>query len=71
MKTPSARYEVGVEDEVLDYYRKWHAASIRAKQVKGYVYDRMAHIGKPELWQVVDGILVIKAVRMSKEQEIK
>lgn len=62
MNTIHARYEVGVEGESQEHFRLWCDASMRASAIGGYVYDRMARIGKPQLWQAVNGDLIVQAV---------
>lgn len=70
MNTVNYRYEVGYEgleacDNVSTIREACGLAVHVAKQDPKetvYVYDRMAHLGKPELWHLVDGKL--KAVRV-------
>ena len=64
MNTIRARYEVGIEDTSLEHFRLWSDASMRASAIGGYVYDRMARVGKPQLWQVVNGDLIVQSVRL-------
>ena len=64
MNTIRARYEVGIEDTSLEHFRLWSDASMHASAIGGYVYDRMARIGKPQLWQVVNGDLIVQSVRL-------
>jgi hypothetical protein len=64
MNTIRARYEVGIEDTSLEHFRLWSDASMRASAISGYVYDRMARVGKPQLWQVVNGDLIVQSVRL-------
>ncbi len=64
MKTVLARYEVGVNGESQEHFRLWSDASTRAIAINGYVFDRMARIGKAQLWQAVNGNLIVKAVRL-------
>jgi hypothetical protein len=66
MKTVYARYEVGVEGESLEYFRLLSDASMLASSIGGYVYDRMARVGKPQLWQSINGDLIVKSVRLPK-----
>lgn len=48
INTIRARYEVGIEkDTSLEHFRLWSDASTRAIAINGYVFDRMARIGKP------------------------
>jgi len=64
MKTVHARYEVGIEGESQEHFRSWSDASTRAVAISGYVYDRMARVGKPQLWQAVNGDLIVQAVKL-------
>lgn len=64
MNTIRARYEVGIEDTSLEHFRLWSDASVRAVAIDGYVYDRMARVGKPQLWQTVNGDLIVQSVRL-------
>ncbi len=64
MKTVLARYEVGVKDESQEHFRLWSDASVRAVAIGGYVYDRMARVGKAQLWQAVNGDLIVQAVKL-------
>jgi hypothetical protein len=64
MNTIHARYEVGVGDTSLEHFRLWIDASTRAVAIGGYVYDRMARVGKPQLWQAVNGDLIVQSVRL-------
>lgn len=64
MNTIRARYEVGIEDESQEHFRLWNDASTRAVAIGGYVYDRMARIGKPQLWQAVNGDLIVRLVKL-------
>ena len=63
--TVHARYEVGVNGENDEFFRLWSDASMRATSINGYVYDRMARIGKPQLWQTVNGDLIVQSVRLA------
>lgn len=77
-KTTQARYEVGVEGlgSISGYCRTRKIAFREALRLHeeaytkfmvdlpvAYVIDRMAHIGKAELWHVVNGALIVKSVR--------
>ena len=63
------RYEVGLEpegglpSEVLSYWPTKNSAFMMAQAIgtlrKIYVYDRMAHNGKPELWHYINGDFVV------------
>ena len=76
--TTQARYEVGVEGlgSISGYCRTRRGAFANALRLydeakekhylddpTAYVYDRMARIGKPELWYVVNGDMIVKSVR--------
>jgi hypothetical protein len=64
MNTIRARYEVGIEDVSLEHFRLWSDASTRAVAINGYVFDRMALVGKAQLWQTVNGDLIVQSVRL-------
>jgi hypothetical protein len=64
MNTIRARYEVGIGDMSLEHFRLWSDASTRAVAIGGYVYDRMARVGKPQLWQAINGDLIVQSVRL-------
>lgn len=62
--TTSDRYEVGLEDTTsvdnvstfAEARRLAHAVKKANREATIYIYDRMAHIGKAELWHVVGGL---------------
>jgi len=73
--TTQARYEVGMEKHgsVSGYCRNWKIASREALRLfeEGktgklldpevvYIYDRLARHGKPCLWHVENGNLIVK-----------
>lgn len=68
------RYEVGIEDtSTVDNVSTFAEAGRLAHAVKDanqeatiYIFDRMAQIGKPELWHVVGGDLRVVRVRESQ-----
>jgi hypothetical protein len=64
MQTVYARYEVGFNGQCLEYFASFFAASERAVTIGGYVYDRMAHIGRPQLWQSFGSDLLVTLVRV-------
>lgn len=64
MNTIRARYEVGIENTSLEHFRLWSDASTRAVAINGYVYDRMARVGKAQLWQAFNGDLIVQLVRL-------
>lgn len=47
--------------------RQAHAVKKANREATVYIYDRMAHIGKAELWHVVGGDLRVVRVRAEKE----
>lgn len=75
--TTEARYEVGIErwasvsgfcrtqksafKNAILLYEK--AIAEKIENPVAYVFDRMAHKGKAELWHVVNGDLIVKSVR--------
>jgi len=77
--TTQARYEVGVEGlgyisgfcrtrdvafrEAVRLNNLAHSSTYMLENPVAYVFDRMARIGKPELWHVVNGDLIVKSVR--------
>jgi len=62
--TTYARYEVGIPGEITGFYSSFRRASNHAIE-GGYIYDRMAHIGKAQLWHVINGDLRVQSVRLA------
>jgi hypothetical protein len=61
--TTYARYEVGIPGEVTGFYSSFRNAEKHAVE-GGYIFDRMAHIGKAQLWHVINGDLIVQSVRL-------
>jgi len=65
------RYEIGIEDiEAYDNVSKFSEACMVAHALKDanreetiYIFDRMAHVGKTELWFVIGGDLIVQRIK--------
>lgn len=70
MNTIQYRYEVGYDalEAVGDVSARAEAIKLAEKITKEdplevtYIFDRMAHKGKPNLWHLVNGNLLVKGI---------
>lgn len=73
--TVQARYEVGYNNagECIEFFPSQRQAFDKAYELDSfledhaaevvYIFDRMAHVGKPQLWFVEDGNIYTKEAR--------
>jgi len=60
MKTVRLRFEIGIPGNAIGFYPTFAEAACRAP-LGGYVFDRMAHCGKTELWyKFAKGLIAIQ-----------
>ena len=61
------RYEVSREREVIEHFATFREAldcALRHGE-DSEIFDRMAHRGKPQLWQIIAGFATIRTIRAS------